>query len=460
MIAVVLAGCEHDHFVVEVKPDGRGFQRTLTCWHVSGEGGKDIRPLAKDKLATIGKLYKTSETIEGGKKHVFTGRFTDKTPADVGGAGSYMQLTSPLGSTSSYIERFRGNDDLEASLAKRRAAADKLTDLAIGWFESELGQGPEVDRLKKFLDEDLRRDLKNLAIYGWTAEAVDGYKPETEGEFLLRVGHYLYERGYLSPEDVPGLARAVMADDPAPLLKHVQRLVAGKMGIAAGEPLPESLAFLSDPERLTASWSKYVQTTDLFKQRLKKWEEAKKTDPNADEPTPDDVLVELIDQLAFKIRIFEEDDVVELKLHCGQEPYATNGEWDDQADAVNWSKTMRSDAPLPVLCFALWSRPDRGFQEAHFGKVLLSDEKLAQYVVWHRGLGTEETKEWDEFIADCQPGADLKAAVEAFRFSSDPKPDPNKPDEKPASLADTPRRLILEALEPDEENEPRPPKKK
>ena len=163
MIAAALAGCEHDHFVVEVKPEGQGFQRKVTCWHVAGEEGKEIRALDKKKLARIGKLYKTSEAIEGGKKHVFTGHFTDKTPADVGGAGSYVQWTSPLGSTFSYIERFRGNDDLDASLAKRRAAADKLTDLVIGWFESEMPQGPQLDRLTKFFDEQLRRDLENLA---------------------------------------------------------------------------------------------------------------------------------------------------------------------------------------------------------------------------------------------------------------------------------------------------------
>ncbi|MHC4180564.1 MAG: hypothetical protein ACYSWU_23945, partial [Planctomycetota bacterium] len=376
---------------------------------------------------------------------------------DVGGAGSYTHLTSPLGSASAYIERFRGNDDLEASLAKRRAAADKLADLAIGWFESELGQEPNFDRLKKFLDEDLRQDLKNLAIHGWTAEAVDGYKSDTQAEFLLRVGHYLYERGYLSPKDLPGLARAVWWDeDPAPLLKHVQRLVASKMGVAAEEPLPDSLALLSDLQRMEASFSKYVQTTDLFKRRLEKWEEEKKSNPDASKPTPDDLLVELVGDLVFKFRLFEEDDVVELKLVTGQEPYATNGQWDDQAAAVNWSNTMRPDAPLPVFCFALWSRPDRGFQQARFGKVLLVGEDLAEYVLWYRGLKAKEAKEWAGFIAGCKPGADLKAAVEAFRFSNDPKPDPEKPGKKPASMADIPRGLILDAIEPDEENGPPP----
>ncbi len=460
-LTVALAGCEHDHFLIEVRPDGQAFQRKLTCWHVSSEGGKDTSPLAKEKLDRIGKLYQRSETIEGGQKHVFTGRFTAKTPADVGGAGSYTHFTSPLGSTSSYIERFRGNDDLEAELAKRRAAADKLTELTIGWFQSEMGRGPEVDRLKKFLDKDLRRDLKNIAIYGWTAEAADNYKPDLEAEFLLRIGHYLCERGYLSPEDLPKLLPAVMDDDPTPLLRHLQRLLGGKMGVPAGRPLPESLEFLSDPDRVAASWEKYVRTTDLFKKYVEQWKEERKTNPDAAEPTPEDLLIDLVGELVFEFRIFDEDDVVELKLHSGQKPYATNGQWDEEADAVDWSeKALRPNAPLPVFCFALWSQPDREFQKTHFGKVLLGDWELAEYVVWYRGLGRKQADEWDRFIAGRKPGGDLKQSLVAFRFSSDPKPDPKKPDDKPASRADTPRRLILDALQPDEENGAETPQKK
>jgi hypothetical protein len=41
--------------------------------------------------------------------------------------------------------------------------------------------------------------------------------------------------------------------------------------------------------------------------------------------------------------------------------------------------------------------------------------------------------------------------LEAFRFSSDRKPDPQKPDDKPPSLADTPRQLILDALQANQE---------
>jgi hypothetical protein len=140
---------------------------------------------------------------------------------------------------------------------------------------------------------------------------------------------------------------------------------------------------------------------------------------------------------------------LELKLHSGQKPYATNGQWDEQAASLSWSENLRQDAPLPVFCFALWSQPERAFQEAHFGKVLLSGEELAEYVLWYRGLDSREAAEWDRFMAGCKPGGDLKTALEAFRFSGDRHPDPQNPDDKPPSLADAPRGLILDALQAD-----------
>jgi hypothetical protein len=101
-----------------------------------------------------------------------------------------------------------------------------------------------------------------------------------------------------------------------------------------------------------------------------------------------------------------------------------------------------------VVCFALWSTPQQAFQEQHFGRLLLADADLAQYVVWYRSLKPEESVAWDRFLAGLAPDGGLKAALEGFRFATDPKPDPTQPDKTPASLADTPRRLLLEKLAP------------
>jgi hypothetical protein len=446
-LVVFLTGCEHDCFEVEVRPAGQAFQRKLTCWHVGGENDEEVRPLSSEQLVRIGQLYPKRDTPDAAKKQVFSGQFTDRTPADVGGAGFYTHFTSPLGNTSCYVERFRGNDDLESQLSQRRRATEQLTDLVVGWLTAELGRDPNFPPLKKFLDEDFRRDLKNLGVYEFTGRAMADYQKESNDEFVIRAALYLCERGYFSPKDIPMLARAVAADKSGPLLEHVQRLLARKMGVADQRPLPASLAFLGDQERLKASFEKYVRSTDLFHKRLAQWKTAQKREPKAEEPAPEQVAGELFQEATGFFVMDVRGDSLELKLFCGRKPYATNGKWDEKATAASWSTSLASSRALPAVCFASWSDQDRAFQEKHFGRTVLSDEELAKYVIWYRALKPEEANEWDRFLNRLKPGPDLKPAIEAFRFSADPKPDRKKPKEHVASLADIPRGLILQRLD-------------
>ena len=89
-------------------------------------------------------------------------------------------------------------------------------------------------------------------------------------------------------------------------------------------------------------------------------------------------------------------------------------------------------------------------------KVALADAELTEYVFWYRGLDAEETKQWDRFIAGCKPGDKLAERIGTFRFADDPRPDPDKPDQLPSSLADTPRRQLLDALAPEDAPEAEP----
>jgi hypothetical protein len=450
--SLALSGClsDHDCFQVEVKPDGDAFQRKLTCWHEGGKNGKEVSRLGPGKLVRIGGLYQKRETPLEAKKHVFTGRFDGSTPADVGGAGSYTHFSSPLGSASCYVERFRGNDNLDAQLEKRREMADRLAEFLAGWATAELGKDPNFPRLKRFLDEDFRRDLKNFAVYAWAREATQESKSELNAAWLVRAAQYFCERGYFKPAEVPALVRAYMSDDPKPLFQHVQRFLMRKMGMAEDRPVPASLGFLDDPTRLEISLDKYVRSPEF----QKKQQEASKRQPQTVlvlEPAAPDVLEGKLAEWFIEIagiRLFSFGaDSLDLKLHCDAKPYSTNGTWDEKAKAVTWSQSMPSDMPLLAVCFALWSTPDRSFQQKHFGKLLLSGETLAEYAVWYRALKKDEAAEWDEFIAGLKPGPGLKAAVQSFRFRADAKPDPKHPGEVPPSLADTPRDLILRAME-------------
>jgi len=458
--AVFLAGCEYDRFEIEIRPDGDGFERSLTGFHVGGGGeNAEFRPLDESELKRIGAFYEKREAIENGTKHVFTGRFTDRTPGDVGGAGSYTHLACPLGTLSAYVERFRGTDDLQSQLDSQRKAADRFVDLVIGWLESELGDEPNFDRLKEFLGKEFRQDVHNLILYAWTFDAATAGQEDEDMEamgaqFLVRAGHYLYERSYFAMEDFPELARAANSLDSGPLTKHVQHLIARKMGVADDAPVPKSLAFLTDSQTVEVSWDNYIRATDSFKHRVEQWQEAKKTDPEAEEPTPGQLVEELCGGMLPGFGLSGGvADKLQVTFHCDEEPMATNGEWQEDDKVVTWETDLRKQPALPVLAFASWTCPERKTQEKHFGRVLLTRDDLAQYVLWYGGLSEDEARQWDRLIDGCRPGEDLESSIGAFRFDGDPKPDPSKPDEEPKSLADGPRQLILGGLSREEKDE-------
>jgi hypothetical protein len=443
--------------VVEITPQEDGFERRLTCWHESGSDPPTVSPLPEEEIERIAKLYETHATIDDGSKHVFTGRFQGEVPCDIGGAGSYTRFVTPLGTLSAYVERYRGDDDFSAAVERRHAAADQLTELAIGWFGTELGREPGFPLFKRFLDENLRSDLKNVGLYAWAAEALAEHEVDVEEEFTVRLAQYLVERDYLTVKELPSFVRAFSEEDSRRLAELFQGLVARKMGVEQGQPMPDSLARLSDPERLVTSLADFIRTTDLYKERLEAWEQQKNAEPETDAERPDPM--EVVTDLAVRELLnfsLSAADSLEVKLHSGVEPFAANGKWDEESAAVTWSETLSPQRVLPLICFAVWSCPDREAQEARFGKVLLTGQELAEYVLWYKGLDSDETVEWDRFVESCKPSADLRARLESFRFTADPQVYSDSPeDEQPASLADTARQLILGALDEADDEEGR-----
>jgi len=71
--------------------------------------------------------------------------------------------------------------------------------------------------------------------------------------------------------------------------------------------------------------------------------------------------------------------------------------------------------------------------------VILSDEALAEYCIWQKGLDEKRAKEWNSFIVSLKPDQDIKKLVGVFRFSDDTQTEED-------DLAETPRELILTGL--------------
>ena len=125
------------------------------------------------------------------EKHKFRGQFTDKLPNDVGGSGTFTHWESPLGSTSTYMERFRGEDDMVAHMQRRRQAADRIAELIGDWLTNQLRDADGFDRLEPFLKEQLGRDLTNVSYYMLAWEVTHRKMSDAEPAFVI--GQYLME---------------------------------------------------------------------------------------------------------------------------------------------------------------------------------------------------------------------------------------------------------------------------
>ena len=97
-----------------------------------------------NELTAITRVYPPGAVKSDGKRYVARGEFSGPLPRDVGGSGSYTNLITSLGGAGFYLERFRGNDDLVARTTRRFHAADKVTDLIIGWTRPNLAASAAI----------------------------------------------------------------------------------------------------------------------------------------------------------------------------------------------------------------------------------------------------------------------------------------------------------------------------
>ncbi len=452
LVSLAFLGCEANRYEIEMKPDGEKVQRELTVWRERNVDKKtELIVFPVDELSKIAEEYHSAIPNKKREKHKFVGNFTGAMPSDIGGSGSYTHWATPFGSVSAYLERFRGNDDLLANIDQRGEAVDRLVDLMIDWLESELDGEAGFDKLRTFMDDHFRRDLKNISLYAWASEI----KCEDQETFNIvespaRVTQYLIERSYFTLDELPEVVRALQEteqDSGARFLSLIQRFAASKMGIAQDQPIPPYLQFLSEQAALEDSIKAYLRKTDEFKELLEEWEEEKIVDPDTKEPQPGAVIGDLIAQAFFPNFRLGPRDYVKVKLGPISQPMLTNGEWNEKTDQVQWScRMLEAGSKLseyPSLLYAIWSVPDEQEQRVRFGKVVLEGDSLAYYCLWYRGLSAQEAKEWDSFVASLIPNDNLVGRIRSFRFSHEP---PRKSDNENTDLAAPSRELLLRSL--------------
>ncbi len=472
---LLVTGCPSDQYVVELTPRGPVMQRTLTFWCEDGastNGVPNYSTFAQKPLENITALYPRGAMKQDGELRSVTGNFAGNMPPDVGGAGTYTNFTTRLGSAAFYSERFRGDADLAAKMTKRLHAADQLTDLIIGWSRAEFGRERHYQDLRRFIDVEFRRDLKNLSVYAWLGQIANNQRQEDGVEFVARFGQYLVERGYFKANDLPNLYLIWSQPDDVRLPLLIQRLVAAKLGVPASKPMPPSLAFLANGDATAKSFVNYLATTDVYHARLWEWKKQKllgtylkrdyivrelsnalhfrgtnvpPTPQGPPQPDPSDVASELVTQM-LQFGLFGTEDHVKVKLSLPSPPLFTNGKWDETNKVVFWNCGLPSDelAPIPSFCFATWAAPDEAFQNEHFGRVILSGPDLVEYCLWCASLDAASASEWDALLADLHSGADAASKVHLFLFTKESIP--GAPGAPPVS-SDIGRRLLESGLE-------------
>ncbi len=393
----------------------------------------------------------------------FQGVFGYKLPDDVGGAGRYSRVGTRMGALLGYVERFRGTDDQAGVIEARMKAVDEFVDLILGWARQEYGKQAEFGKLGKFLDKDLRTDLKNASLLMWTigwdkARIINSGLPErypaqkdSHIEFIARLSLYLAEREYFLPEEFPMLVHLFGPSGERvgrqAAEQFLRQLLARKVALS-DKAFVDGLSSMPVEGSLAArSFEAYVRATPGFQAALAKWKRAAATQPDLAAPNSWAHAMGVLDPaMASYPDNTGSDDEVRLCLKTATRPVETNGRYDESGE-VAWDVRVPTGAgagtSVPVVCYALWTQPDEGFQVAHFGRVVLDGEELAEYILWHEGVSLEQARLWDGFLETLRPGKDLRDKLKAFRFPARPSTQPTQPGEDhPTSGA----HLILQGL--------------
>ncbi len=404
-------GCARNHYQVRMTPTDSGFERTLTCWTENAGEPRDPRALSDEALAKIQLDYGWAPEPGEDGKNTFQGQFAIDTPQDVGGVGRLERINTSLGTLWVYVERFRGNDDLESELTKRREAVDTLVDLTLGWLRKEFGEEANFQQLEAFVDKTVRNDLKNLAVYLWVAEA-NSEDLESNG-FLERLWLFAHERDYLTLHDIAVIMRAEETGDPALVSKIVARMIARELEI---EPTSDALSIFGDADRLSSSWNEHIRGSEYYAEYVRLQQEEPKR-PDADEPPePNEAVGHLLLE-AFIHFDLASHDMLEVTLDAECKPISTNGTWNESEKTVTWSGSLAALPALPTVCSATWAVPNAEEQRRRFGAIVLAGQDLAGYAMCVESLSDEEAKQWDKLLATCKPDEPWQETIRDFQFA-------------------------------------------
>jgi hypothetical protein len=427
----LFAGCENEHAVFEIRlrPKSDGIERSLTAWRErSRNSDAPNKPLVDAEVARLAKLYAERTTGDSEIRQTFRGTFVGKLPADVGGRGTFEISRSPLGTCYTYLERFRGDTDIDAQLYDRRAAVDRLCDLVVAWFDEQLAGKPEQAAVKRFLHQEFRQDVRNISAMFYIARGTEQWPDENADESAkgpigqraagVPLFDYLAEHDYVQQVEFPVVAACLQPDDREAAFALVRKMLARKAKLPAAAA-DSTLAFLRPSPEFQESWSKLLRGTPEFAQLRKLHEAERRRNPEVGEPAPEKVLENLLTASLFgdAVALWQRSrDEVRVSLELPGPPHDTNGTWDAETKTLRWRRYLSDSGPSAVYCYAQWAVPDEAFQHAHFGRTAVVGEQLASVAQLYRSLAPERRTEIDKHLRSLEPGDAIKGRAQDFRF--------------------------------------------
>ena len=298
------------------------------------------------------------------------------------------------------------------------------------------------------------------------------------GEAAVRGLTYLARRGYFEL----GQTRDVIAafgssdnyDDYEPIVEFWARAVARRMGQAEDAPLPYPLGAVSaHPHRYAGSYAFFVEESLAIRDLVSEWQseypdyvetqvpdsaESVAKQPADPEPAPSPVPGEIEEivisarhlgpiRTPARIDFYDGDNfwradstLIEYAvggelvsfgstsglttvLRIPERPLWSNAHETDGSRLV-WGETIGGMGFYPnemsTVLYAAWVEPATRYQRERFGKIVLEDEDLAGYVLWHMQLSPHHAEEWREFIDSLSPGKENEQLLRLYRFSDEP----------------------------------------
>ncbi len=410
LCSVLCVGCTRQSYELEMEVDSGRLHRRLIV------RGTDDQPPSQQELERLAAAYGRAVIVhEDGRREV-EGTFSGMLPDDIGGAGHFRHWTTSLGSLTYYSERFRGSDELATRLEERLQAVDQLVDLAMDWVGQEANDPELAEQIGNKLDDGIRRDLKDviLLMSAHSATSRDDAEGPRNLALLARCVQYALEHDYLELEQLPALRQG--GPQAAAVLKEV---TARRFGLADFDALLQRFPALADQEAFEDSLSRLAMQSERYAEIVESLQ------GSDDRLAPDDAL----EQLAVRAIGYEfaGHDELQVRFRSSRAPFATNGIWTENGWLEYTAQLQLPDGVtqqiLPPLLFAAWSEPDVAFQQKHFGRTILKERALADYVLWREALSDAQGAQWQAFLKGLSPSDDIAKLLDEFRFDESAAPD-------------------------------------